>query len=80
MKKLIWSDFGDKVGFFGRLKMFSGLVGLFGIMAFQSLQATQCQTLFILNLRFPNKYLVDNIPNEPEATCLHIIIWLQVLL
>ena len=37
------------------------------------MQAMQCQTSFmrILNQRFTNEYLVDNIPNEPEPTCLN---------
>ena len=40
----------------------------FGLVCFmlqELLQAIQCQTLFmyILNLRFTNKYIVDNIPN-----------------
>ena len=76
VKRLMWSDFGEKVylakfwwkgrAFFRKFKF--GLFDLMGFMAYQPLQATQCQSLFIhiLNLRFPNKYLVDNISNEPE--------------
>ena len=49
--------------------MFSSLVDF---MALKPLQAMQCQALFMrmLNQRFTNEYLVDNIPNEPEPTCL----------
>ena len=28
--------------------------------------------LYILNLRFPDEYLVDDIPNEPEPTYIHV--------
>ena len=50
---------------------FLWFVGLYGTS--QPLQDTQCQTLLIhiLNLRFSNEYLIDNIVNEPEPICLH---------
>ena len=64
------SDFSERVRFLEASKCSQVWFGWFyGIK--KTLQATQCQTLFmcILNQKLTNEYLVDNIPNEPQPTC-----------
>ena len=64
----IWPDIGEKVDFM-KLKD----VLLFGFMALSTLVGYLMTNPVYkyINLRFQNEYLVDNIPNVPEPTCLH---------
>ena len=71
VKRLIWSDFSERVRVFGSLKMLSSLVWL--ILWHKNPCRPHNAKLRLYtykNPRFTNKYLVDNIPNEPESTCL----------
>ena len=74
-------DFGKKVAFFEASRC--SLVWLISLVCWALWHINPYRPLnvkprsYTLNLRFPNEYLVDNIPNESEPTNLHTIKWLQ---
>ena len=81
----IWPDIGEKVDlvrFLWKGEVFWNPqdvleCGLVGFIVQEPLEDIQCQTSFIDYIRFTNEYLVDNISNQPEPTCLYTNKWFQ---